>query len=96
MHLQKRKGVVNQLSSPAETTPVVDTVRDQVLADVQATLGAAVGHLCWHKKIGNKALLLGAMGGTIPDLDIILYPLLDDIQRLHWHRGESHSIWFVL
>ena len=42
MHLQKRKGVVNQLSSPAETTPVIDTVRDQVLADVQATLGAAV------------------------------------------------------
>jgi NADH-quinone oxidoreductase subunit C len=42
MHLLKRKGVVNQLSSPAETTPVVDTVRDQVLADVQATLGANV------------------------------------------------------
>ena len=42
MRLQKQKGVVNQLSSPAETTPVVDTVRDQVLADVQATLGAAV------------------------------------------------------
>jgi len=62
----------------------------------QATLGAAVGHLCWNKKIGNKALLLGAIGGTIPDLDIILYPFLDDIQRLYWHRGESHSIWFVL
>jgi inner membrane protein len=61
----------------------------------QATLGAAVGHLCWHKKIGNKALLFGALGGTIPDLDIILYPFLDDIQRLYWHRGESHSIWFV-
>lgn len=62
----------------------------------QATLGAAVGHFCWHKAIGNRALLLGAIGGTIPDLDIILYPLLDDIQRLYWHRGESHSIWFIL
>ena len=42
MHLLKPKGEVSQLSSPAETTPVVDTVRDQVLAAVQATLGAAV------------------------------------------------------
>ena len=62
----------------------------------QATLGAAVGHLCWNNKVGNKALLLGAVGGTIPDLDILLYPFLDDIQRLYWHRGESHSIWFIL
>ena len=62
----------------------------------QATLGAAVGHLCWNKKLGNKALYLGAAGGTIPDLDILLYPFLDDIQRLYWHRGESHSIWFIL
>ncbi|MBM9514831.1 metal-dependent hydrolase [Desulfogranum marinum] len=62
----------------------------------QAALGAAVGHLFWNKKLGNKALYLGAVGGTIPDLDIILYPLLDDVQRLYWHRGESHSIWFVL
>lgn len=62
----------------------------------QATLGAAVGHLCWNKKIGNKALLVGAIGGTIPDLDIVLYPFLNDIQRLYWHRGESHSIWFVV
>lgn len=61
----------------------------------QATLGAAVGHLCWNKNIGSKALLLGAVGGTIPDLDIILYPVLDDIQRLYWHRGESHSIFFI-
>ena len=34
--------MVNQLSSPAETTPVVDNVRDQVLADVQANLGPDV------------------------------------------------------
>ena len=61
----------------------------------QAALGAAVGHLCWNKKIGRKALALGALGGTIPDLDVLLYPLLDDVQRLYWHRGESHSVWFV-
>lgn len=62
----------------------------------QASLGAAVGHLCWNKEIGAKALVAGAVIGTIPDLDILAYPLLDEVQRLYWHRGESHSIFFVL
>jgi inner membrane protein len=62
----------------------------------QASLGAAVGHLCWNKEIGAKALVAGAVIGTIPDLDILAYPLLDQVERLYWHRGESHSIFFVL
>jgi len=62
----------------------------------QATLGAAVAHACWHRQLGRRALLWGAALGTLPDLDIILYPVLDDIQRLYWHRGESHSIWFAV
>lgn len=62
----------------------------------QATLGAAVGHICWQDKIGKKGLIAGAMLGTLPDLDILLYPFLDEVQRLYWHRGESHSIWFIL
>ena len=62
----------------------------------QASLGAAVGHLCWNKEIGAKALVAGAVIGTIPDLDILAYPVLDQVQRLYWHRGESHSIFFVL
>ncbi len=62
----------------------------------QASLGAAVGYLCWNKEIGAKALVAGAVIGTIPDLDILAYPVLDQVQRLYWHRGESHSIFFVL
>lgn len=62
----------------------------------QATLGAAVAHACWHRQLGRRALLWGAALGTLPDLDIILYPVLDDIPMLYWHRGESHSIWFML
>lgn len=63
----------------------------------QATLGASVGHLCWHTGLGRRrALVIGAACGTLPDLDILLYPFLNDVQRLYWHRGESHSIWFVL
>jgi inner membrane protein len=62
----------------------------------QAALGATVGHLCWQQQLGRKALLVGGLLGTLPDLDIILYPFLDDVQRLYWHRGESHSLWFVV
>lgn len=62
----------------------------------QATLGAAVAHICWQEKLGKKALIVGAMLGTLPDLDVLIYPFLDEVQRLYWHRGESHSIWFIL
>jgi inner membrane protein len=62
----------------------------------QAALGACVAHSCWHRQLGRRALLFGGIAGTIPDLDIIIYPLLNNIERLYWHRGESHSILFVV
>lgn len=62
----------------------------------QAALGASVAHLCWHKNMGRKSFVFGALFGTLPDLDIILYPFLNGAQRLYWHRGESHSIFFVI
>lgn len=62
----------------------------------QAALGASVGLACWRQELGRKALICGAVIGTIPDLDIIAYPFLDSVQRLYWHRGESHSVFFIL
>ncbi len=62
----------------------------------QIALGAAVGELCMGKKIGNKALLLGAIGGTIPDLDVFIGHFLDDLTRIEIHRGFSHSILFCI
>ena len=62
----------------------------------QAALGASIGFLCWRDRLGRKAVLWGAAIGTVPDLDIIVYPLLDSVQRLYWHRGESHSVFFIL
>jgi len=62
----------------------------------QAALGAAVGEVVLGKKVGNKATLWGAFGGTLPDLDIFLNPFLTDVQSLVVHRGFSHSIVFAL
>ncbi len=61
----------------------------------QAVLGACVGEAALGKKAGNKALLWGAIGGTIPDLDVLLNFLMDDVRSTLWHRTFSHSL-FVL
>ncbi len=62
----------------------------------QIVLGAAVGEAILGKKIGNKALLYGAIAGTIPDLDVILGNLTDTITAIEWHRGFSHSLLFCV
>ncbi|MFT4567051.1 MAG: inner membrane protein [Saprospiraceae bacterium] len=62
----------------------------------QIILGAAVGEIVLGKKIGNRALVWGAVGGTIPDLDVIGGMFLSPIAELAAHRGFSHSIVFAI
>lgn len=64
----------------------------------QIVLGAACGEIALGKKIGNKALLYGAIGGTIPDLDVIFGSLFysNSIDQLVFHRGFMHSIVFAI
>ncbi len=62
----------------------------------QATLGAAIGEAVLGKKLGNRALCWGLLFGTLPDLDVLISPLLDTAQRLQWHRGASHSLLIML
>ncbi len=62
----------------------------------QIVLGAAVGEAVLGKKIGNKAMVLGAIAGTIPDLDVIANYLTDTVSALEMHRGFTHSIVFAL
>lgn len=58
----------------------------------QATLGAAIGELVLGKKLGNRAIVWGAVFGTLPDLDVLMNPLFDTAGKLWWHRGPSHSL----
>ena len=62
----------------------------------QIVLGAAVGEAVLGKRLGNKAMFWGAVGGTIPDLDIITKPLMSEIDSLAFHRGISHSFFFAI
>lgn len=60
----------------------------------QIVLGASVGEAVLGKKVGNKAMLYGAIAGTIPDLDIIANLFTDTITAIEIHRGFTHSIFF--
>ena len=62
----------------------------------QIVLGAAVGNEVLGKKIGNKAILYGAIIGTIPDLDVLYGKFLDPLTATDIHRGFSHSTLFFL
>ena len=64
----------------------------------QIVLGAACGEIVLGKKIGNRALLFGAIGGTIPDLDVFIGRFLysNEIQVMAFHRGFMHSILFAV
>ena len=64
----------------------------------QIVLGAACGEIALGKKIGNKAILFGAIGGTIPDLDVLIGKLFytNEIDSLAFHRGIMHSIPFAI
>ncbi|MBW3544815.1 MAG: metal-dependent hydrolase [Bacteroidetes bacterium] len=62
----------------------------------QIVLGAAVGEAVAGKQLGNRALLWGAIAGTIPDLDVLANPFLDTVGELSFHRSLSHSLLFAL
>lgn len=62
----------------------------------QIVLGAAVGDAVLGKKVGNKAMLYGAIAGTIPDLDVLARYFTDTVTATEWHRGFSHSIFFSI
>ncbi|MHB0820758.1 metal-dependent hydrolase [Stutzerimonas stutzeri] len=60
----------------------------------QALLGASVQASLLGRWQGRKALLYGAMLGTLPDLDVVI-DFGDAVANMTYHRGFSHSL-FVL
>lgn len=60
----------------------------------QAVLGAGVQAALLGRWQGRKALLYGALLGTLPDLDVVI-DYGDAVAQMTYHRGFSHSL-FVL
>ncbi|MEJ2274422.1 MAG: metal-dependent hydrolase [Woeseiaceae bacterium] len=57
----------------------------------QAALGACVAAVCVPPAHRRKALLAGAMLGTLPDLDVFI-DFGDAVRNFTYHRGFSHSL----
>ncbi len=55
-------------------------------------IGGALGELTLGKKIGNKAIIVGAIANTIPDLDVFTTKLASTPEMaMHFHRGYTHA-----
>ncbi|WP_288904176.1 metal-dependent hydrolase [uncultured Sneathiella sp.] len=57
----------------------------------QFVLGASISGALLGPRIGPKALLIGGIVATLPDLDSFV-PLDDAIDNMTYHRGFSHSV----
>ena len=60
----------------------------------QALLGTVVGQACFSHKLGRRALAFGAVGGLLPDLDVIVMASHGPFAEFVYHRGSTHAIWF--
>jgi inner membrane protein len=58
-------------------------------------LGACIGDLLAGKKLGKKAMLIGAIANSLPDIDIVAGLWLNQASNLLAHRGITHSFFFV-
>lgn len=59
-------------------------------------LGACMGEVLAGKQLGKKALLIGALANSLPDVDFIASFWLPTTEDLLAHRGITHSIFFIL
>lgn len=59
-------------------------------------LGACIGEAFLGKRIGKKALFLGAAIQSLPDIDVISSLWESDAGALLAHRSFTHSFFFVL
>ncbi len=59
-------------------------------------LGACTGELIAGKKIGKKAMAIGALVNNLPDIDMIANFWHSPAEGLLSHRGLTHSIFFCV
>ena len=60
----------------------------------QMALGAAVGQLVAGRRLGRRAALVGAVCGTLPDLDVLVQ-YADPVAQMTYHRTWSHSFFWL-
>jgi inner membrane protein len=61
----------------------------------QIVLGASVAGVCVPQPVKRKAAVIGAILGTVPDLDVFI-DYGDAVANFTYHRGFSHSLLVLL
>lgn len=61
----------------------------------QMTVGAAAAALVCRQEEARHALLLGALAGAAPDLDVLIRSETDPLLALQYHRHFTHSIFIA-
>jgi len=61
----------------------------------QLTFGACAGYAVAGSRLGRRALVYGAIAGTIPDLDTFVLSGADVWAEWRNHRGVTHSLFFA-
>ena len=59
-------------------------------------LGACLGDAFAGKQLGKRAMFLGAVAQSVPDIDFIASFWLNTSENLLGHRGFTHSLLFVV
>lgn len=59
-------------------------------------LGACIGEIVAGKKLGKKAMILGAIAQSVPDIDSIAGFWLSEVDDIVAHRSLTHSILFAI
>lgn len=59
-------------------------------------LGAVMGEAVAGKKLGRKAMIIGAAAQSLPDIDFVLGFFNSPVEDLLAHRGFTHSFLFAI
>lgn len=55
-------------------------------------LGAALGQACFGRTLGRRALVWGAFGAMLPDVDVVMFAT-GPMGEWLYHRDLTHSLW---
>jgi inner membrane protein len=55
-------------------------------------LGAAIGQAFFGRTLGRRALVWGAVGGMLPDVDVVM-TAAGPMGEWLYHRGLTHALW---
>ena len=61
----------------------------------QGTVGAIVPQSFYSRKTKAMAIIVGALSGMAPDLDILIRSSQDPLLQIQYHRHFTHSLFFI-